>query len=55
MKNIIVIVVTLFGLSSDAQIQKGKVLDFNGNPIENAELANTSSDTHAHTIEFGFF
>ena len=36
MKNIIVIVVTLFGLSSDAQIQKRKVLDFDGNPIENA-------------------
>lgn len=55
MKNIIIIIVTLFGLSCYAQIQKGKVLDLDGIPIENAYLVNTSSDNHAHTNEFGFF
>lgn len=55
MKNIIIIVVTLFGLTSYAQIQKGKVFDRDGNPVENAYLINTSSESHAHTNEFGIF
>nr|MBP8887544.1 TonB-dependent receptor [Flavobacterium sp.] len=37
------------------QIQKGKVLDRDANPIENAYLVNTSSGAHAHTNEFGLF
>ncbi|TDE07238.1 TonB-dependent receptor [Flavobacterium sandaracinum] len=55
MKNIIVVMITLFGLSSYAQIQKGKVLDRDGNPVENAYLVNTNSESHAHTNEFGMF
>ncbi|QIH37464.1 TonB-dependent receptor [Flavobacterium sp. Sr18] len=55
MKNIILLLVTLFGVASFGQIQKGKVLDKDGNPVENAYLINTSSESHAHTNEFGFF
>ncbi|TDD77055.1 TonB-dependent receptor [Flavobacterium caseinilyticum] len=53
MKSLILMLVALSGLSTYAQ--KGKVLDLDGNPIENAYLMNTSSDNHAHTNEFGFF
>ena len=55
MKNIILVIITLFGLSSYGQIQKGKVLDSDGNPVENAYLVNTNSESHAHTNEFGLF
>jgi hypothetical protein len=55
MKNIILVMITLFGLSSYGQIQKGKVLDSDGNPVENAYLVNTSSESHAHTNELGLF
>ena len=55
MKNIILVMITLFGLSSYGQIQKGKVLDRDGNPVENAYLVNTNSESHAHTNEFGMF
>jgi hypothetical protein len=55
MKSFILILVTLFGVSSYAQIQKGKVLDSDGNPVENAYLVNTNSESHAHTNEFGLF
>ncbi|RTZ09962.1 TonB-dependent receptor [Flavobacterium sp. GSP27] len=55
MKNIVLVLISLFGLSSYAQIQKGKILDRDGNPIENAYLVNTNSESHAHTNEFGLF
>ncbi|MFV5701228.1 TonB-dependent receptor [Flavobacterium sp. XS2P12] len=55
MKNIILVMIALFGLSSYGQIQKGKVLDSDGNPVENAYLVNTNSESHAHTNEFGLF
>ena len=55
MKTFILILVTLFGVSSYGQIQKGKVLDSDGNPVENAYLVNTNSESHAHTNEFGLF
>jgi hypothetical protein len=55
MKNIFVILVAFFGMTTYSQIQKGKVVDMDGNPIENAYLINTSSETHAHTDEFGMF
>ena len=55
MKNIFFVLITLFGLSSYGQIQKGKVLDLDGNPVENAYLVNTNSESHAHTNEFGLF
>lgn len=55
MRNIIVVLITLFGLSSYGQIQKGKVLDRDGNPVENAYLVNVNSESHAHTNDFGLF
>jgi outer membrane cobalamin receptor len=55
MKNIILVLIILFGMSTYAQIQKGKVLDSDGNPVENAYLVNTNSESHAHTNEFGLF
>ena len=55
MKSIILVMITIFGLSSYGQIQKGKVLDSDGNPVENAYLVNTNSESHAHTNEFGLF
>ena len=55
MKNIFVILLVFFGMVSYSQIQKGKVTDMDGNPIENAYLINTSTETHAHTDEFGMF
>ncbi|CAM3935015.1 TonB-dependent receptor [Flavobacterium sinopsychrotolerans] len=55
MKNIILVLIILFGVSTYAQIQKGKVLDSDGNPVENAYLVNTNSESHAHTDEFGLF
>ncbi|MBG6062653.1 hypothetical protein IWX83_002453 [Flavobacterium sp. CG_9.1] len=55
MKSFILVMITLFGLSSYGQIQKGKVLDRDGNPVENAYLVNTNSGSHAHTNEFGMF
>ncbi|MFV8344401.1 TonB-dependent receptor [Flavobacterium sp. XS2P39] len=55
MRSIIVVLITLFGLSSYGQIQKGKVLDSDGNPVENAYLVNINSESHAHTNEFGLF
>lgn len=55
MKNIVLMMIFLFGLSSYGQIQKGKVLDSDGNPVENAYLVNTNSESHAHTNEFGLF
>jgi hypothetical protein len=55
MKNIFVILVAIFGMTSYSQIQKGKVVNMDGNPIENAYLINTTTETHAHTDEFGIF
>ncbi|SHM16547.1 TonB-dependent receptor [Flavobacterium xanthum] len=55
MKSFILVMITLFGLSSYGQIQKEKVLDRDGNPVENAYLVNTNSGCHAHTNEFGMF
>ena len=55
MKNNLLAIITLFGFSAYGQIQKGKVLDRDANPIENAYLVNTSSGAHAHTNEFGLF
>ena len=55
MKNNLLAMITLFGFSAYGQIQKGKVLDRDANPIENAYLVNTCSGAHAHTNEFGLF
>ncbi|MFV8373242.1 TonB-dependent receptor [Flavobacterium sp. LB2P74] len=48
-------IIFLFGFSSYGQIQKGKILDSDGNPLENAYLVNTNSESHSHTNEFGAF
>ncbi|MFV8336664.1 TonB-dependent receptor [Flavobacterium sp. RSP29] len=55
MKNIVLIIIFLFWFSSYSQIQKGKILDSDGNPVENAYLVNTNSESHSHTNEFGAF
>ena len=55
MKNFFIILISLLGLTIHAQIQKGIVVDSDGNPVENAYINNISSDSHAHTNEFGMF
>ncbi|MFV5686741.1 TonB-dependent receptor [Flavobacterium sp. GB2R13] len=55
MKNFFIILITLLGWTTYAQIQKGIVVDNDGNPVENAYINNTSSESHAHTNEFGMF
>ena len=46
----------LFGMFSGfSQLKKGTIKDVNGNPIENAYIINTVSQSHAHTDEFGNF
>ncbi|MFV5692104.1 TonB-dependent receptor [Flavobacterium sp. LT1R49] len=55
MKNFFIILTTLLGLTTYAQIQKGIVVDNDGTPIENAYINNISSESHAHTNEFGMF
>ena len=55
MKNILLALIIIFGHSAYSQIQKGKVIDSDGNAVENAYLVNTISESHAHTNEFGAF
>ena len=55
MKKFFIILIILLGLTTYAQIQKGIVVDSDGNPIENAYINNISSGSHAHTNEFGMF
>ena len=55
MKNILLLLIFFFGLTSYGQILKGKIVDIDGIPIENAYLVNTNSENHAHTNEFGLF
>ncbi|MFV8466738.1 TonB-dependent receptor [Flavobacterium sp. LB1P62] len=55
MKNFVIILITLLGCTTYAQIQKGIVVDSDGNPVENAYINNASSESHSHTNEFGMF
>jgi outer membrane receptor for Fe3+-dicitrate len=55
MKTFFLILMLFFGVSFYGQIQKGKVIDVEGNPIESAFVINTNSESHAHTDEFGMF
>lgn len=55
MKNIFLTLLTCFGLTTWAQSKKAKIVDKNGNPIENVYVLNTKSQTHAHSNEFGVF
>ncbi len=45
----------LFVLAGYSQIQKGVIKDSIGSPIENAYIINTTSQSHAHSNEFGSF
>ena len=48
--------IALFSFSfAQSQIQKGMVKDSIGNPIENVYIFNTTSQSHAHSNEFGVF
>ena len=55
MKNILGILIVLLGFCTYGQVIKGKVVDLDGIPVENAYLVNTKSQSHAHTNEFGMF
>jgi TonB-dependent Receptor Plug Domain len=55
MRNLHLFVTLLFFAFAQSQIQKGVVKDSIGNPIENAYIINTISQSHAHTNEFGAF
>lgn len=55
MKNILGILIVFFGITSHSQVIKGKVVDIDGIPVESAYLVNTTSQSHAHTNEFGVF
>ena len=55
MKYLVLVFFVLSGFASFGQIQKGKILDRDGHPVENAYLINENSKSHAHTNEFGVF
>lgn len=55
MKSIYISIITLFVLTTNAQIIKGSITDELGNLIENAYILNTNSQNHAHTNDFGNF
>lgn len=55
MKYFFTTLLSVLGLLSYGQIQKGIVLDEAGNTIENAYILNVNSESHAHTNEFGLF
>jgi outer membrane receptor for Fe3+-dicitrate len=54
-KIFLTILFLIIGLNSYAQLQKGKIKDSNGNPIDNAYIVNENSQSHAHSDEFGNF
>jgi len=51
----LVLCIQLFVLAGYSQIQKGVIKDSIGSPIENAYIINTTSQSHAHSNEFGSF
>ncbi|MBF2707678.1 TonB-dependent receptor [Flavobacterium soyangense] len=55
MKNFYSLIMFLFCFLAQSQIQKGIIKDSIGNPIENAYVINTNSQSHSHTNEFGSF
>jgi TonB-dependent Receptor Plug Domain len=55
MKIFYTLILLFFCFLAQSQIQKGIVEDSIGNPIENAYIINTNSQSHAHTNEFGTF
>lgn len=55
MKILFIPLILFLTVSTFGQIIKGRVTDTDGNPIENAYVSNTNSQSHAHTNEFGQF
>lgn len=55
MKRIVLLGFLMFSQFSFSQLIKGVVVDSSGNPIENAYLKNNTSQSHAHSDEFGGF
>ncbi|WP_309612927.1 TonB-dependent receptor plug domain-containing protein [Flavobacterium sp.] len=55
MKWCLTYVLTIFSTCLHSQIKRGIVNDSIGNPIENAYVINTNSQSHAHSNEFGAF
>ncbi|KAB1157859.1 TonB-dependent receptor [Flavobacterium luteum] len=55
MRNLYTLLALLFFAFAQSQMQKGVVKDSIGNPIDNAYIINTNSQSHVHTNEFGAF
>ena len=55
MKYIFIYAFSIFTFATYSQINKGTVKDSIGSPIENAYIINTTSQSHAHSNEFGNF
>lgn len=55
MRYLLTILLSIIGLVSHSQVQKGTIVDEFGNAIENAYLVNTSTESHAHTNDLGMF
>jgi hypothetical protein len=54
-KSILTVALIFIMLSSYGQLQKGIILDSKSIAIENANIVNSSSHSHAHSDEFGRF
>jgi hypothetical protein len=55
MRCLLTFLLSIIGLVSHSQVQKGIVVDEFGNAIENAYIVNINSEAHAHTNELGMF
>lgn len=55
MKKFLLALIAITGLYSHAQTINGKITDLFGNPIENAYVFNTTTESHSHTNELGVF
>lgn len=55
MKKFALILFLLLSVNVFGQLQKGKVVDENGKPLENVTITNSSFNTHSHTDEMGNF
>lgn len=55
MKKFALILFLLLSVNVFCQLQKGKVVDENGKPLENVTITNFSFNTHSHTDETGNF
>ncbi|MFT7163732.1 MAG: outer membrane receptor protein involved in Fe transport, partial [Flavobacterium sp.] len=55
MRCLLTFLLSIIGLVSHSQVQKGIVVDEFGNAIENAYIVNINSEAHAHTNDLGMF